>query len=92
MSEGVQTDLNDYGPSGSIAKGGSVPPIQCHSFPKDNEIHWSMTALFLNYSCKANKSEHYEKSRKKQILKEILWSLKGNNFAMTYLTIYNQVI
>lgn len=92
MSEGVQTDLNDYGPSGSFAKGESVPPIQCHSFPKDNEIHWSMTAFFLNYSCRANKSQLYEKSRRKQIQKEVLWSLKGNNFAMTYSRINTQVI
>jgi len=55
MSEGVQTDLHDYGPSGFSAKGGSVPPTQCRIFPKDNEIHWSMTAFFLNYSCRTNK-------------------------------------
>lgn len=92
MSEGVQTDLNDYGPSGSFAKGGRVPPTQCHSFPKDNEIHWSMTAFFLNYSCRANKSQHYEKNRKNGIWKEILWSFKGHDFAMTYSRINAQIM
>lgn len=92
MSAGVQTELNDYGPSGSFAKGGSEPPTQCHSFPKDNEIHWTMTAFFLNYSCRANKSQHYEKSKKNGIWKEILWFLKGHDFAMTYSRINAQII
>lgn len=71
MSEGVQADLNDYGPSGSFAKERDVPCTQCHSFQKDNEICSSMTAFFLNYSCKAYKSHGSEKSRKNGIWKGI---------------------
>lgn len=37
-SEGVQTDLHVYYPSGSFAKGRLVPRTQCDSFQKDNEI------------------------------------------------------